>query len=153
MRTQTCKCCGEVFESVNKRRYKPEHLPSRSERSRLVASRTAEKEIPAESFKKLLLAIKEEQGLSWSELAHKAGRSRGCMNDYMYRTDYVTKKAADDIVKRLTGVPMPPTPRQAVEYAALKQKSQLELRTDSLKAGRYIDRKAKIDNLRTKLLG
>jgi len=153
VRNLVCKCCGMKFKARGKLKYAPGHAPSRSEIARKSLSNTAKQHIPIEEFRPALLKIKNESGLSWRELADRAGRSFGAFTDLVYGPNkyWVSHEVAEDIFKRLSGISMPPTPRQEAQYTVLRRKDQSEQRAVTLKDNKLQERKVKIAALREQL--
>lgn len=152
MRNLKCACCGEAFRSKYILKYAPGHTPSHGDIVKSGHVARAVGTVDAQTFKKLLLKVKEDKGYTWKQMAERVGRSRGCIESYAYgKKGYISKDVADDILKRLSGEALAPTPRQAAEYSTLKHKDQIAHRNDTLKANRQNERKVKLARLRESL--
>lgn len=108
--------------------------------------------ISAQAFSTALKEVKAHRGLTWREMADLAGRSPGTMSAFAHhKRQNVLKETADDILRRLSGEPLPPTSRQTAEYTAMARKTQTDQRSETLKSKKLDERKAAVAELRTKL--
>jgi len=112
----------------------------------------AESEVSAVDFAALLKKLKEGHGLTWAQMADRTGRAPGTLKSYAFgKRTWVSQKVADDILQRLAGVALPPTPRQQAVYTQLRRKDQSEQRSETLSSRKLGDRKAQVEQLRSKL--
>lgn len=150
---KNCGCCGEEFETTSHmRKYAPGHTPSHSDRARTVSRRKTEEQIPAKEFHQTLLRIKAEQGMTWEQMADKTGRTLGSISSYSRKSaKWVSREHAEELLLRLSGAPLPPTPLQEAKYTALRRKDQSEQRAVTLSSNKLDDRKASVAALRVKL--
>lgn len=108
--------------------------------------------ISAEVFATTLKEIKAQKGLKWREMAVITGRSPGTLSAFAHgKREFVLKNTADDVIRRLSGEPLPPTLRQQAEYTVLARKTQSDQRTETLQSKKLGERKAQVAELRRKL--
>lgn len=108
--------------------------------------------ISAQAFSSTLKEIKAQKGLTWGQMGELAGRSPGTMSAFAHqKRDFVLKSTADDVLRRLSGEPLPPTPRQAAEYTAMERKTQTGQRSETLRSKKLGERKAIVAELRKSL--
>lgn len=113
---------------------------------------TAIEYISADTFSESLKRIKDQKGVSWTDLAMECGRTRGAITSYAYGTrQSVMKSTADDILRRLAGEKLPPTRLQVKEYTVAARKTQTEQRSETLQSKKLDQRKASVAELRRSL--
>lgn len=152
-KTKQCACgCGEMFTGNHTRKYAYGHSPSKADCGRMKLPRNLDQYVEADVFNLLIHRIKDEQGLTWEDVAWKTGRKLGTISSFgRSGKQWVSKDLADDMITRLAGTAKVPTPRQEKEYTALRRKDQSEQRSETLKGQKLEDRKAKVAKLREQL--
>lgn len=153
IKTKQCGCgCGEMFTGNHSRKYAEGHAPSKADCGRMKLPRNLDDYVDADVFNLLIKRIKNEQNLTWEDVAWKTGRKMGTISSFgRSGKKWVSKDLADDMLKRLAGTAKVPTPRQEKEYTALRRKDQSEQRSETLKGQKLEDRKAAVADLKRKL--
>lgn len=129
-----------------------------ADRARLVAVTRAAKEAPntidMETFSAAIMEIKTSKNYTWRQMSVLSGRTMshiatlGCSTG---RKKSIQKDTAEDILRRLNGEHLSPTPFQVRQYQSQLQKHQREHRAETLKQRKKDERTIKLENLSLRL--
>lgn len=155
-----CKCdCGQEVTSGKATRpnlyVNREHRDA--DRSRIAslsrAAKDSTKSIPIESFAEALLTLKATKGLTWGQMAVMAGRTPSHLSALVIpgHKKTILKATAEDILRRINGEHLSPTPLQVRQYNARMQKLYREQRAETLKIKKTEDRHVKLTALSLRL--
>lgn len=120
-----CQCgCGETglsFTHGVPRKYKQGHINRVPEVLERRAKTFAKTHIPIEDFRKAWKKIREQRGYTNAQMAEISGMTFSQMNEIMYgkRKQFITKKLAERVLRRLAGMATEPTSmeKRLLEYS------------------------------------
>lgn len=158
----SCQCgCGleAPLGAQNRPRKYFDNEHRNADRARLVASSRAAAEVDStidmESFSAAILEIKRAKGLTWKQMSYLSGRTLSHISSLGTNTGRkkrIQRDTAEDILRRLNGEHLSPTPYQVRQYDEQMKKLQREQRAATLKKKKAEERNVKLDRL-TLLLG
>lgn len=157
----SCQCgCGHEagIGAQNRPRKYVNDAHRNADRARLVAESRAAAEaaitIDIESFSIAIMTIKETKGLTWRQMSQLSGRTISHISSLgkpKNKKQRIRRDTAEDILRRLNGEHLQPTPYQVRQYDERLKKLQREQRSETVKNKKNEERSAKLEQLSLRL--